>query len=102
MTLHVKVDIIPRGVEAARFTVEEVFVTNDGTSEDSSIGHYDVFTQRRMSGHSGHIGRIEDFDRQGANANRNELARIALQMLDEARPQPDAKAMYYDKLRSKT
>jgi hypothetical protein len=101
MTLHVKVDIIPVGVEADRFTVEEVFVTNDGTGADG-IGNYDVYTQRRMSGHSGHIGRIEGFDRQGANANRNELARIALQMLDEARPQPDAKAMYYDKLRSKT
>lgn len=82
--LHVKVDLIPGGHEAARQTLTDLYIGNDGTG-DRQTGHYDVYTSdpRKQpyprETRPGWIGRIEDFDRgQGRDALAAEALRLLL------------------------
>ena len=83
--LHVRIDVIPWGVERARVTLTDVYVGNDGTG-DGATGHYDVYTEDprgrdKSNGRNtrpGWVGRIENFDR---TRGRDALALEALNLL---------------------
>lgn len=81
--LHVKVDVIPFGVEDLRETLTDLYIGNDGTG-GHAIGHYDVYTSDpRGLGYPresrpGWIGRITDFERgQGRDALAAEALKLA-------------------------
>lgn len=89
--LHVKIDIVPHGVEEGRDTMLELFIGNDGTGPPD-IGNYDVYISDPRgkpyprNERDGWIGRIERHPRHGIHRGRNELVQKALQLhaLNEA------------------
>jgi hypothetical protein len=68
--LHVRVDVVPGGIEQVRYNLTDLYLANDGTG-DRRTGHYDVYLrdprgQDKSKGRDkrpGWIGRIENFDR---------------------------------------
>lgn len=80
--LHVKVELVPHGIEAARCVLTEVFVGNDGTG-NHDVGNYDVYVSDPRGKpyprceRDGHIGRIENFNRA---EGRDKLAALALEL----------------------
>lgn len=78
--LHIKIDLVPLGIEEARSTLDNIYVCNDG-SGSSEHGNYDIYVEDPRGRdyprdeRPGWVGRLEKFPR---SLGRRALAEQAL------------------------